>query len=312
MEGWPDIMNSYRIYEDSFGVFFVVFNLIVTYFFLNLFTGIMFKYFNEAYKREQKLDSDDKKAAKYYDFLTQIMSAQSDYITWKKPPKGSIQYYLREIVDSEYFENTMLGVILFNFIILCLAIEDSSENYHMFLKVNNKIITILFTIELILKLAAYGFNSFFHLNWNIFDFILVIISYIDWKFEDIEGVDSSFLRTFQLIRVIRVLRVSRVLRLIKALKGLEKLIQTLQWSISALSNVLFLTIVIYGTIALLGCYLYQGDYVSPLNKNSYYINEYFNFLDFYSSYLLIFRCSTGENWHNIMIEYAYFDERRFS
>ena len=310
MEGWPDIMNSYRIYENSYGIFFVVFNLVIAYFFLNLFTGIMFKYFNEAYKREQKLDSDDKKAAKYYDFLTQIMSAQSDYITWKKPPKGSIQYYLREIVDSEYFENTMLGVILFNFIILCLAIEDSSENYHMFLKVNNKIITILFTIELILKLAAYGFNSFFHLNWNIFDFILVIISYIDWKFEDIEGVDSSFLRTFQLIRVIRVLRVSRVLRLIKALKGLEKLIQTLQWSISALSNVLFLTIVIYGTIALLGCYLYQGDYVSPLNKNSYYINEYFNFLDFYSSYLLIFRCSTGENWHNIMIEYAYFDERR--
>ena len=219
MEGWPDIMNSYRIYENSYGIFFVVFNLIIAYFFLNLFTGIMFKYFNEAYKREQKLDSDDKKAAKYYDFLTQIMSAQSDYITWKKPPKGSIQYYLREIVDSEYFENIMLGVILFNFIILCLAIEDSSENYQMFLKVNNKIITILFTIELVLKLAAFGFKSFFHLKWNIFDFILVIISYIDWKFEDIEGVDSSFLRTFQLIRVIRVLRVSRVLRLIKALKG---------------------------------------------------------------------------------------------
>ncbi len=146
MEGWPDIMNSYRIYEDSFGVFFVVFNLIVTYFFLNLFTGIMFKYFNEAYKREQKLDSNDKKAGKYYDFLTQIMSARSDYIIWKKPVKGTIKYYLREIVDSEYFENAMLGVILFNFLILCLTSDNFSYKFHIFLKVNNTIIAVLFTI----------------------------------------------------------------------------------------------------------------------------------------------------------------------
>ena len=306
MEGWPDIMNSYRIYEDSFGVFFVVFNLIVTYFFLNLFTGIMFKYFNEAYKREQKLDSNDKKAGKYYDFLTQIMSARSDYIIWKKPVKGTIKYYLREIVDSEYFENAMLGVILFNFLILCLTYENCPYKFNIFLKVNNKIIAVLFTIECLLKLSAYGFKSFFYSNWNIFDFILVIISYLDWKISDIQGLDSSFLRTFQIIRVLRVLRVSRILRLIKALKGLEKLLQTLQWSLSALKNVLFLTIVIYGTCALLGCYLHiSNKKLTTKTYNYYYINEYFNFLDFYSSYLLIFRCSTGENWHNIMIECAY-------
>ena len=307
MEGWPDIMNSYRIYGDGFGLFFVVFNLIVAYFFLNLFTGIMFKYFNEAYKRQQKLDSDDKKTAKYYDFLTQIMDSESDYIIWKKPHKGTFQYYLRQIVDSEYFENTMLGIILFNFLLLCLSFENCPPKYTIFLKVNNKILTILFTIEFILKLSAYGFRPYFHVSWNRFDFFLVIISYVDWKFSDVEGIDSSFLKTFQLVRVLRVLRVSRVLRLIKALKGLEKLIQTLQWSISALSNVLFLTIVIYGTIALMGCYLYGGDkYIGKVSE-TYYINDYFNFMNFYSSYLLIFRCSTGENWHNIMGEYAYKD-----
>ena len=308
MEGWPEIMSNYRIYENSYGIFFVVFNLIVAYFFLNLFTGIMFKYFNEAYKRELKLDSDDKKTSKYYDFLTQIFSARSDYIIWKKPSKGTIKYYLREFVDSEYFENVMLGIIFFNFLILCQSYEDSPKNYIDALRIINKIITVLFTIELFFKLCAYGLKSYFYLYWNIFDFILVVISYIDWKFEEIEGIDSSFLRTFQLIRVLRVLRVSRVLRLIKALKGLEKLIQTLQWSISALSNVLFLTLVIYGTIALMGCYLYEGDKSVIKIRNSYYINDYFNFDNFYKSYLLIFRCSTGENWHNIMEEYAYIND----
>ena len=307
MEGWPDIMSSYRIYENTYGLFFVVFNLIVAYFFLNLFTGIMFRYFNDAYKREQNLDSNDKKAAKYYDLLTQIMKADNDYVIWKKPQKGSIKYYLREIIDSEYFENVMLGIIFFNLLILCQTFEDSPRNYNDALITINKIITVLFTIELLLKFFGYGIKPFFHLSWNIFDFILVIISYIDWNFEEIEGINSSFLRTFQLVRLLKVLRVSRFLRLLKALKGLEKLIQTLYWSISALSNVLFLTIIIYGTIALMGCYLYEGDKSEIKIRNSYYTNEYFNFNNFYTSYLLIFRCSTGENWHNIMTEYAYIE-----
>ena len=70
--------------------------------------------------------------------------------------------------------------------------------------------------------------------------------------------------------MLKVLRVSRVLRLIKALKGLEKLIQTLYWSFSALSHVLLLTIIIFGTFALMGCYLYDGDKSQIKIKNSYY------------------------------------------
>ena len=46
MEGWPDIMNSYNIYGNYYGIFFIVYNLVVAYFFLNLFTGIMFRCFN--------------------------------------------------------------------------------------------------------------------------------------------------------------------------------------------------------------------------------------------------------------------------
>ena len=91
-EGWPDIMNSYRIYGESYGIFFIAYNLIVAYFFLNLFTGIMFRYFNEGFSKETKLAEDDKKAPKYYDFLTQITKANSHYAIWLRPTKGSFQY----------------------------------------------------------------------------------------------------------------------------------------------------------------------------------------------------------------------------
>ena len=111
-EGWPDIMNSYRVYDETYGLFFIVYNLVVAYFFLNLFTGVMFRYFNEAYSREQKLAPDDKKAPKYYDFLTQIIKANSHYATWIRPNKGSFQYYLREFADSNLLNNIIMGCII--------------------------------------------------------------------------------------------------------------------------------------------------------------------------------------------------------
>ena len=310
MEGWPDIMNSYRIYNDFYGIYFVGFNIIVAYFFLNLFTGIMFKYFNEAYRREQKISVDDKKAPKYYDFLTQILDAQSNYIIWNKPLEGTIKFYLRKIVDSEIFENVILIFIFLNMITMCLSYDGSSEEMINLLKSLNYLFTFIFIVECLLKLFAYGLKPYFHISWNKFDFFIVIVSIIDWIVSGIDGIDATFLKTFQIIRVLKVLRVSRVIRLVKNLKGLEKLIQTLQWSFSALIHVLALIFIIYCILALIGCYLYDGDKYEKYKNKFTYINEYYNMDNFYYSYLLIFRCSTGENWHNIMMEMAYREDGR--
>ena len=310
MEGWPDIMNSYRIYNDMHGFYFITFNLVVSYFFLNLFIGIMFKYFIEAFNKEQKFAKDDKKAPKYYDFLIQILNANSDYLIWNKPMKGTIKYYLREFVDNEIFENAIIFIILLNMILMASSYDGSSANFSNMLKTLNYFFTAIFIIECLLKLFAYGIKAYFHLSWNKFDFFVVLVSLIDWIVNNIDGIDSSFLKSFQIIRVLKVLRVSRVLRLIRSLKGLEKLIQTLQWSISALLNVLFLNIIIYCIFALIGCYLYDGEKYKNFKDNYVYINEYFNMDNFFNAYLLVFRCSTGENWHNMMMEMAYRNDGR--
>ena len=310
MEGWPDIMNSYRIYSNFYGIYFVSFNLIVAYFFLNLFTGIMFKYFISAYKREQKVSKKDKKAPKYYDFLIQILDAESNYIIWNKPMKGTIKSILREFVDSEIFENFIIIVIILNMILMCISYDGCSEKLTNFLRSFNYLFICIFIIECLLKLFAYGIKPYFHISWNKFDFILVIISIIDWIVAGIDGIDATFLKTFQIIRVLKVLRVSRVIRLVKAFKGLERLIQTVQWSFKALINVLALIIIIYCIFALVGCYLYDGDKYEKFKDKFTYINEYYNMDNFYYSYLLIFRCATGENWHSIMMEMAYREDGR--
>ena len=311
-EGWPDIMNSYRIYGDVNGIFFIVYNLIVAYFFLNLFTGIMFKYFNEAYSKEQKLAEDDKKAPKYYDFLTQVYKAQSNYETWVMPEKGSLRYYLREFADSAFLDNFIMICIALNMISMAMNYDTADATYDLALTYVNYIFTGIFIVECIIKLLSYGPVGYFHSGWNRFDFFVVVASIADLVIQNIDGIDAKFLKSFQIIRVLRVLRVTRVLRLVKSLKGLEKLIQTLTWSIGALANVFLLMLIIFCIFAILGCYFYDGITYEKYKSKFTYINEFYNVDNFYTSFLLTFRCTTGENWPNIMMELAFVDEENVS
>ena len=311
-EGWPDIMNSYRIYGDVNGIFFIVYNLVVAYFFLNLFTGIMFKYFMEAYSKEQKLSKEDKKAPKYYDFLTQIYKAQSDYETWVTPEKGSFRHYLREFADSSFLDNFIMGCIVLNMITMAMNFDTSDETYDLVLTYINYVFTGIFIIECIIKLLAYFPVAYFHSGWNRFDFFVVVASIADLIIQNIDGIDAKFLKSFQIIRVLRVLRVTRVLRLVKSLKGLEKLIQTLTWSIGALANVFLLMLIIFCIFAILGCYFYDGIIYEKYKSKFTYINEFYNLDNFYTSFLLTFRCTTGESWPNIMMELAFIDEEKVS
>ena len=310
-EGWPDIMNSYRIYSDFYGLFFIVYILVVSSFFINLFTGIMFKYFNESWSREQKVADDDKKAQKYYDFLQQIEEAQPDYPSYNKPKEGSFRYYIREFADSTFLDNFIMIIIFLNMVSMAMNYDGCDTTYEFCLKIANFIFTGIFIAECLLKLVAYGPSGYFYFGWNKFDFFVVIASLVDIIVANIDGIDASFLKSFQIIRVLRVLRVTRVLRLVKALKGLEKLLQTLRWSISALANVFILMFIIFCIFAIMGCYLYDGLKYSIYKDSMMYMNQYYNLNNFYNAFLFVFRCTTGEDWPSIMMELANINKNKF-
>ena len=306
-EAWPEIMDSYRIFSDVNGLFFVVYNLVVSYFVLNLFTGIMFRYFNEAYKRETKLAADDKKAPKYYDFLNQITSAESHYVIWVRPPKGTWRYYVREFCDSAFLDNFIMVIIVLNMLTMAMGFENAPPAYDSALTILNYIFTGIFIAECLIKLVGLGIRGYFHSGWNKFDFFVVLASILDIIIANIDGIDAAFLKSFQIIRVLRVMRITRALRLVKSLKGLEKLIQTLSWSIGALMNVVLLMILIFGIFAILGVYFYDGIDYEKYKTRFYEINEYYNVDNFYTAFLFTFRCATGEKWPYMMMELAFVD-----
>ena len=109
---------------------------------------------------------------------------------------------------------------------------------------------------------------------------------------------SSFIRVGpQLARVIRVFRVSRLLKLAKSFTGLQKIIATMIISLPSLLNIgalLFLVIFIY---SILGWFLFKnaayGNTITTMN----------NCQNFHNSFILLFRCSTGEDWASMMYDF---------
>ena len=66
------------------------------------------------------------------------------------------------------------------------------------LTTGNYFFTAVFAVESFAKLAAMSPKYFFSDNWNVFDFLIVILSLVELLFEGVEGL--SMLRSFRLLR----------------------------------------------------------------------------------------------------------------
>ena len=64
--------------------------------------------------------------------------------------------------------------------------------------------TAVFAVEVVVALLAYQFPAFFYSAWNIFDFVIVLVSVISYVEDDVPA--------FNPLRIIRVFRAVKVIR----------------------------------------------------------------------------------------------------
>ena len=96
------------------------------------------------------------------------------------------------------------------------------------LQVFEWIFMVLFTLELLFNMFGHWFTKFWLSGWNVFDFIIVMISAIALFFEGVPGID-----------VLRLFRAFRVLRLFKRIPDLKIIIDSLVSAIPGFSNAFF-------------------------------------------------------------------------
>ena len=78
--------------------------------------------------------------------------------------------------------------------------------FHAFLIVLDKIFTIIFTVELILKWFAYGIRIYFTNAWNWLDFLIVMVSVLGSVLDWLGVADIPAFKSMRTLRALRPLK----------------------------------------------------------------------------------------------------------
>ena len=160
----------------------------------------------------------------------------------------------------------------------------------------NYVFMFIFTMEAIMKIIALK-TLYFKDSWNIFDFTIVVLTLLILmlKAASIDvGLGNGPI-------VLRTLRIGRIFRLIKQTKKLQIIFQTLFESATSLGSLGLLLIILFFMFAIIGRSMFGLVKIGEPNEE---LNVHANFRDFFTSFLLLMRCSTGESWHLIMFDLA--------
>ncbi|XP_038830862.1 voltage-dependent T-type calcium channel subunit alpha-1G [Salvelinus namaycush] len=312
-DGWVDIMydgldavgvnqQPQLNYNPWMLLYFISFLLIVSFFVLNMFVGVVVENFHkcrrsqeaeEAKRREEKrLKRMEKKRRSKEKELAEAQSKPyySDY--------SPTRLLIHKMCTSQYLDLFITIVIALNVITMAMEHYQQPKELDEALKICNYIFTVVFVLESVFKLVAFGFRRFFKDRWNQLDLAIVLLSIMGITLEEIE-VNASLPINPTIIRIMRVLRIARVLKLLKMAVGMRALLDTVMQALPQVGNLGLLFMLLFFIFAALGVELF-GDLICDELHPCEGLGRYATFKNFGMAFLLLFRVSTGDNWNGIM------------
>uniref|UniRef100_A0A8C8LU27 Voltage-dependent calcium channel alpha-1 subunit IQ domain-containing protein n=1 Tax=Oncorhynchus tshawytscha TaxID=74940 RepID=A0A8C8LU27_ONCTS len=293
-EGWPQVLqHSVDVTEEDRGpsqgnrmemsIFYVIYFVVFPFFFVNIFVALIIITFQEQGDKMMEECSLEKNERACIDFA---ISAKP--LTRYMPQnRQTFQYRLWHFVVSPSFEYTVLAMIALNTIVLMMKYYSAPPVYEAVLKHLNTAFTVLFSVECVLKIMAFGFLNYFRDTWNIFDFITVLGS-ITEIVVDLQTFNMGFLKLFRAARLIKLLRQGYTIRI---------LLWTFVQSFKALPYVCLLIAMLFFIYAIIGMQVFGNI---RLDEETH-INQHNNFKTFFGALMLLFRSATGESWQEIML-----------
>ncbi|NXS38537.1 CAC1S protein, partial [Pomatostomus ruficeps] len=159
-EGWPQLLymaidtnaedaGPIYNYRMEIAMFFIIYIILIAFFMMNIFVGFVIVTFQEQGENEYKNCELDKNQRQCVQYALKARPLRR-YI-----PKNPYQYQIWYVVTSSYFEYLMFFLILLNTICLGMQHYNQSPEMNHVSDILNVAFTILFTLEMILKLMAF-------------------------------------------------------------------------------------------------------------------------------------------------------------
>ncbi|XP_068275589.1 voltage-dependent L-type calcium channel subunit alpha-1S isoform X2 [Nyctibius grandis] len=302
-EGWPELLymaidtnaedtGPIYNYRVEIAMFFIIYIILIAFFMMNIFVGFVIVTFQEQGESEYKNCELDKNQRQCVQYALKARPLRR-YI-----PKNPYQYQIWYVVTSSYFEYLMFFLILLNTICLGMQHYNQSPEMNHISDILNVAFTVLFTLEMILKLMAFKAKGYFGDPWNVFDFLIVIGSIIDVILSEIDDSDDNSRVSITFFRLFRVMR---LVKLLSRGEGVRTLLWTFIKSFQALPYVALLIVMLFFIYAVIGMQMFGKIAMvdgTQINRNN-------NFQTFPQAVLLLFRCATGEAWQEILLDCSY-------
>ena len=187
----------------------------------------------------------------------------------------NIRLKLHSIRKNKFFESFVVSIIIISALNIGLSTFDINPNLMQALGILDYIITFFFLSEILIRMYSYEkVSQFFTKKWNIFDFIIVLLSLIP-------------LELFEAVIIARLLRVFRLLRIISFIPQFRVLIESLAQAVPRVGYVLLFIFIETYIFAAIGSILF-GE-VDPEHWDNIGI-----------SMLTLFKVGTIDGWIEIM------------
>jgi hypothetical protein len=310
LEMWPDVaflgrdVTNYGKHPEvdssvAYGWYFVVYVFTCSFFAVNLFVGVVVDKYNEISQKNNGLVMLTAGQRDWVEMQKLMMRTGPEYIPNRPTEKWRQFFY--DFVTWHIFELFIMACILLNTLTMAATHYDAeavemygisdpehfmSPQWNAALNSVNWIFFAVFVSEAILKVLGVGWQQYWAVSWNKFDFIIVLGSILAIFLK-------SLIRNFN-ITILRVFRIARIFRLVKSSRGLRNLLSTLIFSLPSLYNVGALLLLLFYVYAVMGMNLF-GEV-----KSGEFINRNANFRTFGKSMLILYRCATGESWNGVM------------
>lgn len=221
------------------------------------------------------------------------------------------------LCTNAYFLNMILVMIFLSSILL--AAEDPLDldvSRNTILDYFDYVFTSIFTLEILIKIIAYGAfvhkGSFCRAFFNVLDLLIVSVSLISifiGKSDDMS-----------VVRIFRVIRVLRPLRAINRAQGLKHVIQCVILAVKKIGNIMLVTFLFQFLFAVIGIQLFKGTFSfcndtnkttkvdcigmfvdeKGMNKTRKWETHEFNFDNIFEAMTTLFVVMTFEGWPGIL------------
>jgi hypothetical protein len=310
LSNWTSIMyniqNGYHYYTAT--IYFIFLILVLSYFIMNFTIAIMmdncYKY--EHHKdivrqteRTKTLEFDPEKVGNklwnktraFINFLKKIKLFEKVAPFHAYHSQYKICYYCYYIMNQPIFNMIIYMFTIMNLIVLSLVTNDKEGNLisEETLNIFSYSLTLIYSVECLIKILGIGLKKYFTTGIDVFDFIVVAMSYFEIIFQ------------VKYFAVLKVIRVYRLISLFSEWKTIAIIIRCISETVKEMGYYTLLLLILIYVLALIGMSFFKGKL--KFKDGRFDLNgdiPYTNFENVYQASIAVFALLIGDDWQDLL------------